>query len=309
VSRLLGHIPIDKIQRREVEEAFQALLEVKELTCDRVNRIRRMLHCMFNRAVEWEMVTSNPISGIRPLPSKRHIGDQDINYLTQPEAARLLDWLRQNDEWLYPKVRLLLNTGLRIGEMVALRVGDLKPSEKGWYLNVSRTYCRFSHQVRNATKGSRARLIPLGRGLGDFLFKCAEGRGLQDPLLFKDWAEYRHQTKFNKHYRKALAATQVRVIRVHDMRHSFAVHFLENGGHLYDLQKLLGHQSSQLTERYSHFSHAMSERARGLVDHHADPVQKKLELTVADGEFRPVMSHECPTSFEMTGSTPRPSVH
>lgn len=51
-------------------------------------------------------------------------------------------------------------------------------------------------------------------------------------------------------------------------RHTFAVHFLENGGDLYDLQNILGHKSIRLTERYLHYSKKMLERSRGVVDHH-----------------------------------------
>jgi integrase len=253
---------------------------------------------MFNRAVEWDVVKVNPVSGIRPYPSKRHAGDQDINYFSQSEATRLLGWLEKNDPWLYPKVRVLLNTGLRIGEMVALRIADLKFSEKGWCLTVSRTHCRLSGQIRSTTKGGHARLVSLPQRLGESLSQLNQGKEAQEPLLFSDWSEYKGQTKFNKRFRKALNSAGVRKIRVHDMRHTFAVHFLENGGHLYDLQKLLGHQSSQLTERYSHFSLAMSERARGLVDLDASPALQKPRITVIDGGLRSAMSHKCPTDTE-----------
>ncbi len=42
--------------------------------------------------------------------------------------------------------------------------------------------------------------------------------------------------------------------RFHDLRHSFASHFMMNGGNIYDLQKILGHTSLEMTQRYAHLS-------------------------------------------------------
>jgi integrase len=42
------------------------------------------------------------------------------------------------------------------------------------------------------------------------------------------------------------------IIRFHDLRHTFASNFLMGGGNIYDLQKILGHSTIQMTERYLH---------------------------------------------------------
>lgn len=294
VQPYLGHIPIAEIHRDALDSYLKTLQIKKKLTNERVNRVKKLLSSMFNRAVEWSVLPLNPIQAIRNLPSRRHLGDQNINYLTQSEANQLLDWLQLHDAWLYGKVRVLLNAGLRIGELAALRVQDLRASTDGWYLSVSRTYCRHSYTIRHTTKGQRARIIPIGKGLGDFLYQQSIGKKTDSPLLYADWLEYKHQTKLNQHFKKALIESKVRKVRVHDLRHSFAVHFLENGGHLYDLQNLLGHQSSKLTERYSHFSATMLARARGLVDHHGNLPPKPPTFTVIGGGKRDELSHKCP---------------
>ena len=46
----------------------------------------------------------------------------------------------------------------------------------------------------------------------------------------------------------------MRPIRFHDLRHTFASHFMMRGGNLYDLQKLMGHSEVKTTERYAHLS-------------------------------------------------------
>ena len=63
--------------------------------------------------------------------------------------------------------------------------------------------------------------------------------------------DYHHAPRILK--RLAVEAG-VKPIRFHDLRHSFASCFVMRGGSIYKLQRLLGHTSIQMTERYSHLS-------------------------------------------------------
>jgi integrase len=47
---------------------------------------------------------------------------------------------------------------------------------------------------------------------------------------------------------------RVKIFRFHDLRHTFASHFMKNGGNIYDLQKILGHTSLEMTQRYAHLA-------------------------------------------------------
>jgi len=44
-------------------------------------------------------------------------------------------------------------------------------------------------------------------------------------------------------------------LRIHDLRHSFASFLINNGRSLYEVQKILGHSSAKMTERYAHLAH------------------------------------------------------
>jgi len=134
-------------------------------------------------------------------------------------------------------------------------------------LIIQRSYCKYLKKIKDRTKGGRSRVIPLSQKFCSFLRGQAQGKGPDDLLLWDSFEEGLYNTKFRKHFAKALKETGITRIRVHDLRHTFAVHFLEGEGQLYDLQKLLGHQSLRLTERYSHFSKKMSDRSRGIVEH------------------------------------------
>ena len=53
--------------------------------------------------------------------------------------------------------------------------------------------------------------------------------------------------------------------RFHDLRHTFASHFMMNGGNIYDLQKILGHTSLEMTQRYAHLAPEHLVQAANIV--------------------------------------------
>jgi site-specific recombinase XerC len=59
---------------------------------------------------------------------------------------------------------------------------------------------------------------------------------------------------YKRNFQKDIEASGVERIRFHDLRHTFASHYMMSGGNLYDLQKILGHADIKTTERYAHLS-------------------------------------------------------
>ena len=55
------------------------------------------------------------------------------------------------------------------------------------------------------------------------------------------------------------------MIRIHDLRHSFASHFVMNGGSINDLQGMLGHSSPMMTQRYAHLAPGYLESKASVV--------------------------------------------
>jgi site-specific recombinase XerD len=267
VRPFLGDKEIHAITKQDIQKLITTLWKSEGVSAGRVNRTRQILGVMFNLAIKWDLLNTNPIVSTDRLPEKKYEREEAIHFLTQSEAADLLKYLKTNDPWLFPKVLLLINTGMRYGEMRAMRIQDFVEGPRGSFLIIQRSYCRHSKQIRERTKGGRSRMIPLGKWFAEYLKSIATGKTADAPLVWKDWNEGMWNCKFRKHFECALKRAKVTRIRIHDLRHTFAVHFLENGGHIYDLQKLLGHQSTRLTERYSHFSRQMSERSRGIVEH------------------------------------------
>jgi site-specific recombinase XerD len=74
------------------------------------------------------------------------------------------------------------------------------------------------------------------------VFGNADGGIMNIHHLYRDFQRAQNRAKMSQ------------VIRFHDLRHTFASHFMMNGGNIYDLQKVLGHTKTEMTQIYAHLA-------------------------------------------------------
>lgn len=154
-------------------------------------------------------------------------------------------------------IELLYATGLRVSELVAVRMPDLHLDE---------------HYLTCIGKGSKERLVPIGEAAADWIRRYhREGRpelvsrSKSTPALFVNarggpisrvgfW-------KVLKRYGRA--ANLPRTLSPHVLRHSFATHLLERGADLRAIQMMLGHADLSTTQIYTH---VLEARLRTIYD-------------------------------------------
>lgn len=156
-------------------------------------------------------------------------------------------------------VRVASYAGLRIGELLALRWGDVDFA--GQALTVSRS---MSAGVLSSTKSGKARRVPLAdqaaaalerasrrehfTSAADLVFCNALGRCLDDSAL-------------RRRYRRAQLAIGARPLRFHDLRHTFGSLLASRGVDVVSIQAAMGHSAVTTTSRYLHARPA-SEQAQ-----------------------------------------------
>tara|TARA_B100000315_G_scaffold221151_1_gene224348 strand:- start:109 stop:456 length:348 start_codon:yes stop_codon:yes gene_type:complete len=100
--------------------------------------------------------------------------------------------------------------------------------------------------MKEETKSRKIRYVPI----------CCAFSGLLEKLKKTSLSEYVvpffNPDCFRKEFIRVTIEVKLPVIRFHDLRHTFASNFLMGGGNIYDLQKILGHSTIQVTERYLH---------------------------------------------------------
>lgn len=206
-----------------------------------VNAALGLLKKMLNDAVRWGLIHLNPIVGVRPLK----LSQRDYQFWSQLEAEKALTYIKDFEPEKYPGFVLALNTGMRRGELRALTWDAVNLDLN--LIEVKQSYCEYAKKVK-CTKSRKIRRLPINTPLRDLLVQL---RGSQTgPLVLPEF-RFCNSTKAMQ---RICAKAGIRVIRFHDLRHTFASHFMMNGGRLYDLQQLLGHSSSQMTERYAHLA-------------------------------------------------------
>lgn len=226
---------------------FLASLYREKLESRTVARHLVTLRSFFRFAQMQELVPADPAATLESPKIRRSLPE----YLRLEEVERLL---RQPDDKTAFGLRdramleLLYSTGLRVSELIGLRVPDLD----------SRTGC-----VRCIGKGDKERIVPVGRkaiamvekylrdgrpallgknraASGAALFVNRRGGRLSRVGVWKILSAYGRRAGL----RKALTP--------HMLRHSFATHLLEGGADLRSVQLMLGHADISTTQIYTH---------------------------------------------------------
>lgn len=145
-------------------------------------------------------------------------------------------------------LQLIYATGLRVSELVALKISDI---------NLSAGY------LLTSGKGEKERLVPIGEAakaaLQEYLQLTSSGPDSERkgrPYLFLSRLGERmtRQAFWNIIKKRALQAGIRSGISPHTLRHSFATHLLENGADLRSVQMMLGHADLATTQIYTHIT-------------------------------------------------------
>jgi integrase/recombinase XerD len=156
-------------------------------------------------------------------------------------------------------LELLYATGLRVTELVSLKVRDINMGA-GFLLTMG--------------KGEKERLVPIGESartaLGEYNADVRPGldRSGASPYLFLSrlGTKMTRQAFWNIIKKRALEAGIARNISPHTLRHSFATHLLENGADLRSVQIMLGHADLSTTQIYTHVTRERLKRVHE--EHH-----------------------------------------
>jgi integrase len=209
-----------------------------------INRATSMIVSVLNKAVEWEIINSNPIAGRKRLKiDKRGV----VRYLSADEESRLLKALETKTGHIKLLIPILLNTGARPAEAFSLT-----------WDNVDLENRRLTLQAA-FTKTSQTRFIPIN----DKLFKVLDAQESKSGYLFPSHMTDSHIVSIDKAWKYLKEGAKLENFRLYDCRHSFASNLVMRGIDLYTVSELLGHSSVEMTRVYAHLA---PEHLKSAVD-------------------------------------------
>jgi len=197
-----------------------------------LNRELATMKKAFNLAIkEWEWMKDNPVSKV----SMEEENNKRDRWLTVEEEGRLL---RVCSPWLKELVIFALNTGMRLGEIISLewKAVDL----------FRRTVTVFK------SKNKKPRTIPVNNTIFEMLKGKAKVKSISGLIFHSATHTKLHITSVDHAFKKAVKRAKIEDFHFHDLRHTFATRVVQSGKDLYQVQKLLGHESPSMTQRYAH---------------------------------------------------------
>lgn len=199
---------------------------LEEVTASTVNHEQRYLSAVFSELSRLGAYHGeNPLQGIRQVK----VADTELSFLEIPQVKHLLEECKKSiNNHVYPVALICLATGSRWGEAETLTRQRLRHGK--------------AHFVE--TKNGRSRSVPLPDEVVVEALKVAmPGSG----QLFMSC-----RSAFRGAYERCGFNTPGQC--THILRHTFASHYMMNGGDILSLQKILGHSDIKMTMRYAHLS-------------------------------------------------------
>lgn len=264
----LGRLRVQRIDKKDVK-AFQAKLAKEGKAPKTVNAALTLLYSLMKQAREDGIIIVNPCEGVKGLKQKREdrVTNTIHRALTREEQAAFM--AAAEDEWLYNAIAFMLCTGVRSGELRALRWIDIDHKNAAIHIRQNVTRDEQGRTAIDTPKTeTSARDIPLTAGVKAILSRqrrqCEEmfGQGKVQHLNATVFLTVRGNIlpsgsiahAMRRVFRKLDAAgSHIEPISPHGLRDTFATRAIEEGMQPQTLKTILGHASLAMTmDLYAH---------------------------------------------------------
>jgi len=234
IKAALGDTKLNQLSRRQIQE-FHSNLPKQGLSKSFANRHLAMIKSSINVGINIMEVIDikNPAVGI---PMFEEHGRE--RYLDSDELARLMPVLVEDDSQIARIIRFLLATGLRLGECLNCR----------WeHVNIEQRVMKIPG---TQAKSKKTDSIPLNAAAIEVLSECSK----DFPYPFVNLSTGKPYVSIKKRFHRLMEEAKLENVTAHVLRHTAASIMINSGRSLYDVQRVLRHSSSIVTEKYSHLS-------------------------------------------------------
>ena len=251
IENRLGTIRLAALTHRHIEAFHQDAMD-KGMSPSSIRQHHAPLRLALREAQRDGLITSSPAELVRLPP----LNQKEIAPFTPAEAQAFLAGNRHDE--LYPIYHLALSTGLRVGEIVALRVGRDIDLQTG---SVMVREKRWENTFGPPKSRQSRRRVSLPQAAVEVLAEAIRGRKdgeLAFPL---------RPGSVSHSITAACERAGVKRVRFHDLRHTHATHLLAAGANLKAVSARLGHSSPAFTlQVYGHVMPGMDEQLADMTE-------------------------------------------
>jgi integrase len=269
----LGRHKLAKLSPHQVQSFYAKTLQESGLSPTTVKQIHATLHASLNDAVRHDLAPRNVSALVqKPQKAKAEMLTYDAAQVEQLKAAMQGD----PHEGVY---LLLLNSGMRLGELIALHWRDVDLTcgtaalQRGWQRRGTSAFSEGKQKTEDSRR--TIRLTPTAVELLRAQHKRQIERRLaagpmwqeHDLLFSREDGTHLSHSMLEHHWPHVVKRAGLPYIRPHDLRHTFATLLLRNGAGVKVVSEMLGHSSVRITlEIYAHVQPDMQADAVAMLE-------------------------------------------
>jgi len=253
-----GNTRLMDIRKSDIREYHISIF--KKLAPATANKHLALLKAMFSYAIEKEFMDHSPAVSIKAFKEN----NQRSRFLNKEECISFIESANQDCNQEAAQIFLfLLATGMRLGEAMMAKFEHYNPCNTSLHLP--------------ETKNGLGRHVNLNVMAVDIITNQSKLR--INGYIFQGKHPGTSMSRPAKAFYRVCIDAKINNFRIHDLRHTFASIFVQSGSSLYKLQKILGHSTIKMTERYAHLSETELAKATSNVSNYLmNPNLKDLPL-------------------------------
>ena len=261
---VFGELPLNQITRSEVKDFLSNLTKVG-LSRNTLRNTLCTFRAILNQAIEDGLIDRNPAARLGRF-AKSEKPQFQATALTHQESETFLASTRELCPEYFALFLTALRTGLRRGELVAVRWGDIQfgasDEDPNRYIFVQHN---FVARQFTTPKSKKSRRVDLSKQLRGVLLDLRDRRMLKaftagkssiaDELVFPspEGSVLDPDNLVKRYFLPAIEHAGLRRIRFHDLRHTFGSLLIQGGASLAYVKEQMGHSSIQVTvDTYGH---------------------------------------------------------
>lgn len=265
----LGHLHLDQITPRRLEDLYKKLQESggtgartkvqRPLSSKTVNNIAGLINKALRDAVRWELLATNPSStAIKPSAATK-----EMRYWTPEQLNQFLE--ESKNERLHACLVLAAQTGMRRGELLGLTWDKIDLDKRKVRIDTTRVIAGSQVVTQPPKSRNSIRTISLDERTAGLLKRLKRNQIKEHMAVGLRWREADahlvadqlgdpiHPNTFTRNFNHLIEKLELPAIRLHDVRHSYAVAARRAGVTTKVLSRRLGHSDTSVTQRvYDH---------------------------------------------------------
>ena len=280
IRQVLGDILMCRITPNDIINLIN-VLEKKDLNPISIDNVLKHARAMFKFAAEEGVIAKSPFLYVK---KDKRVGNKRRN-LTDLEVKHILEISKSLDHSMYLMICTMLYSGIRAGELCALKWNDFDVNFCSIRIDESLTDARFETSTKTE---SSERIIPLTTFLQEEYRELYEYKlPANDDYVFmnrcgRPFKTYNVDQKFRyirKCVMQAYPSDDISNITPHCLRHTFTTNGINSGVSLKNMQSLLGHATTKtLLETYLHIGYEDKRESISLIEQKSNLIHKDALL-------------------------------